>query len=88
MRVKRKIAYYCSTKILKLNTSYFSLSSTWYNKRYLLILSLMNAKIFKAYDIRGIYGTDFDEHDAYAIGRATVDFLGCQRLAVGRDARA
>lgn len=48
----------------------------------------MNAKIFKAYDIRGIYGTDFDEHDAYAIGRATVDFLGCQRLAVGRDARA
>ncbi len=47
----------------------------------------MNAKIFKAYDIRGIYGTDFDEHDAYAIGRATVDFLGCQRLAVGRDAR-
>ncbi|MBP6975948.1 MAG: phosphomannomutase/phosphoglucomutase [Candidatus Moranbacteria bacterium] len=47
----------------------------------------MNTKIFKAYDIRGVYGTDFDETDAYAIGRATVDFLGCQRLAVGRDAR-
>ncbi len=48
----------------------------------------MNEKIFKAYDIRGIYGADFDETDAYAIGRATVDFLGCQRIAVGRDARA
>jgi phosphomannomutase len=47
----------------------------------------MNAKIFKAYDIRGIYGSDFNEQDAYAIGRATVDFLGCERLAVGRDAR-
>ena len=48
----------------------------------------MNSKIFKAYDIRGIYGTDFTETDAYTIGRATVDFLACQTIAVGRDARA
>ena len=48
----------------------------------------MNPKIFKAYDIRGVYGTDFDETDAYAIGRATVDFLDCEHIAVGRDARA
>ncbi|MBP5993290.1 MAG: phosphomannomutase/phosphoglucomutase [Candidatus Moranbacteria bacterium] len=48
----------------------------------------MDTKIFKAYDIRGIYGTDFDETDAYAIGRAAVDYLECKRIAVGRDARA
>lgn len=47
----------------------------------------MHTQIFKAYDIRGIYGTDINEQDAYAIGRATVDFLACKRLAVGRDAR-
>lgn len=48
----------------------------------------MDKKIFKAYDIRGIYGTDFDEKDAYAIGRATVEYLECKKIAVGRDARA
>lgn len=47
----------------------------------------MDKKIFKAYDIRGIYGTDFNETDAYAIGRATVDYLECKKIAVGRDAR-
>jgi phosphomannomutase len=48
----------------------------------------MDQKIFKAYDIRGIYGTDFNETDAYAIGRATIDYLDCKKIAVGRDARA
>lgn len=48
----------------------------------------MNQAIFKAYDVRGIYGTDFDETDAYAIGRATVEFLECKKIAVGRDARS
>ena len=47
----------------------------------------MNSSIFKAYDIRGIYGTDFDEEDAYKIGRATVDILKLKTIALGRDAR-
>ncbi len=47
----------------------------------------MNTDIFKAYDIRGIYGEDFDEHDAYVIGRALVEILKIHIIAVGRDAR-
>lgn len=48
----------------------------------------MNPGIFKAYDIRGIYGTDLNEDDAYKIGRAVVTHLETKRLAVGRDVRA
>lgn len=47
------------------------------------------AGIFKAYDIRGIYGTDLKDETAYRIGRALVTFLGptCKKVAVGRDIR-
>jgi phosphomannomutase len=45
------------------------------------------AGIFKAYDIRGIYGDTLTEDTAYAIGRAFVTFLGCRKVAVGRDMR-
>ena len=45
------------------------------------------AGIFKAYDIRGIYGRDLNEQTALAIGRAFVDFLGCRKVVVGRDMR-
>ena len=47
------------------------------------------AGIFKAYDIRGIYGTDLTEDTAYRIGRAFVTFLGptCKKVAIGRDIR-
>lgn len=31
---------------------------------------MINPEIFKAYDIRGIYGQDFDANDAYKIGQA------------------
>jgi len=48
----------------------------------------MNPSIFKAYDIRGVYGKDFDEGDAYKIGRATIEALKLKTIAVGRDARA
>ena len=48
----------------------------------------MNPSIFKAYDIRGVYGKDFDETDAEKIGRATVDVLKLKTVALGRDARA
>lgn len=47
----------------------------------------MNPKIFKAYDIRGIYPTDLNEDIAYKIGRAVVQFLGANKIAVGHDIR-
>jgi phosphomannomutase len=43
--------------------------------------------IFKAYDIRGIYGKTLDEDLARRIGRAFVAFLGCRKVVVGRDMR-
>ena len=36
------------------------------------------AGIFKAYDIRGVYGKDLTEETAYRIGRAFVTFVGCK----------
>ena len=45
------------------------------------------AGIFKAYDIRGIYGEDLTEDVAYKIGRAFVTFVGCKKVVVARDIR-
>ena len=45
------------------------------------------AGIFKAYDIRGIYGETLTEDMATNIGRALVTFLGCRKVVVGRDMR-
>ena len=45
------------------------------------------AGIFKAYDIRGVYGTEITEEIVGDIARAFVTFLGCRRIAVGRDCR-
>lgn len=47
----------------------------------------INPKIFKAYDIRGIYPTDLNEDAAYKIGRAVVQVLKAKKIAVGRDIR-
>jgi phosphomannomutase len=47
----------------------------------------MDPKIFKAYDVRGIYPSELNEEYAYQIGRAFVAFLGVDRVAVGRDMR-
>ncbi len=47
----------------------------------------MNPGIFKAYDMRGIYPTDLDEHDAYDIGRAFVLHFRPKKIAVGQDIR-
>ncbi|MEQ8235051.1 MAG: phosphomannomutase/phosphoglucomutase [Gammaproteobacteria bacterium] len=46
------------------------------------------AGIFKAYDIRGIYGDTLTDDISRAIGRAFVDFLGCRTVVVGRDMRS
>jgi phosphomannomutase len=47
----------------------------------------IDAGIFKAYDIRGIYPDELDESVAERIGRAFVTFLGERRIVVGRDMR-
>jgi phosphomannomutase len=43
--------------------------------------------VFKAYDVRGLYPSELDEHGAYAIGRAYVEHFEPRRIAVGRDMR-
>lgn len=43
--------------------------------------------IFKAYDIRGIYGKDLNEELALKIGNAFANFLGKGPLVVSRDVR-
>jgi len=48
---------------------------------------VLDAKIFKAYDVRGIYPDELDEEGAYAIGRAYVQQFEPRRIAVGRDMR-
>jgi phosphomannomutase len=48
---------------------------------------VLNPEVFKAYDVRGIYGRDLDEEGAYAIGRAYVEQFSPARIAVGRDMR-
>jgi len=48
---------------------------------------VLDPKVFKAYDVRGLYGEDLDEEGAYAIGRAYVDEFAPTRIAVGRDMR-
>jgi phosphomannomutase len=56
---------------------------------------LAPAGIFKAYDIRGLYGTEMDETTAHAIGRAFARVLGRLRgkepselrVGLGRDMR-
>ncbi len=45
------------------------------------------AGIFKAYDIRGVYGKDLDEGMARRIGWAFATFLKAKRVIVGRDVR-
>ena len=47
----------------------------------------INLKIFKAYDIRGIYPADINEDVVYKIGRAIVQYLGAKKIVVGRDIR-
>jgi phosphomannomutase len=48
---------------------------------------VLDPKVFKAYDVRGLYGEELDEDGAYAIGRAYVAEFEPARIAVGRDMR-
>ena len=47
----------------------------------------LDPKVFKAYDVRGIYPAELDEEGAYAIGRAYVEQFEPNKIAVGRDMR-
>ena len=42
---------------------------------------------FHAYDIRGIYGVDFDKTTAYKVGYFLPELLGAREVLVGRDCR-
>ncbi len=48
---------------------------------------MLDPKVFKAYDVRGLYGAELDEEGAYAVGRAYVEQFEPRRIAVGRDMR-
>src|SRR5713101_2830470 len=47
----------------------------------------LNADIFKAYDVRGVYPSEINEDAARAIGAAFSAYLEAKRIAVGRDMR-
>ncbi len=51
------------------------------------IRKMIDTKVFKAYDIRGIYPAELDEEGAYAIGRAYAEEFEPKTIAVGRDMR-
>jgi phosphomannomutase len=44
-------------------------------------------KIFKAYDIRGVYPVEVSEDTAYKIGRGVAKFLKAEKIVIGRDNR-
>ncbi len=47
----------------------------------------MLSEIFKAYDVRGVYGKSLTDDIAYKTGRAFVSFLRCKEVVVGYDMR-
>ncbi len=42
---------------------------------------MLDPKVFKAYDVRGLYGDELDEAGAEAIGRAYVEQFEPRRMA-------
>jgi phosphomannomutase len=48
---------------------------------------VLDPKVFKAYDVRGLHPDELDEEGAYAIGRAYVEHFEPRSIAVGRDMR-
>jgi phosphomannomutase len=50
-------------------------------------MTKIDQKIFKAYDIRGTYPDQLNEEIAYKVGRALVEYLKPENVAVGRDMR-
>ena len=48
---------------------------------------MLDPRVFKAYDVRGVHPTELDEEGAYAIGRAYVEHFEPKTVAIGRDMR-
>jgi phosphomannomutase len=48
---------------------------------------VLDPRVFKAYDVRGIYPSELDEEGAHAIGRAFVEIFEPARIAVAHDMR-
>ena len=48
---------------------------------------MLDPKVFKAYDVRGVYPSELDEDGAYRVGRAFAERFEVERIAVGRDMR-
>ena len=48
---------------------------------------VLDPKVFKAYDVRGVYPAELDEDGAYRVGRAYVEEFEPRTIAVGRDMR-
>jgi phosphomannomutase len=48
---------------------------------------MLDPKVFKAYDVRGIYPDELDEDGAYAVARGYVEQFEPERIAIGRDMR-
>ena len=48
---------------------------------------MTNLTCFKAYDVRGELGVNFDASIAYRIGRAVARHFKAKKIVVGRDAR-
>ncbi|HTP57070.1 MAG TPA: hypothetical protein VMJ72_02235, partial [Candidatus Paceibacterota bacterium] len=51
-------------------------------------MDAVNPAVFRAYDIRGVYGEDFDATFAQRLGRHLAAHLGGGTMIVGRDGRA
>ena len=47
----------------------------------------INPKIFKAYDIRGVYPKDLDEEVVYLIVQAYAKFINAKKVVVAKDVR-
>jgi phosphomannomutase len=48
---------------------------------------VLDPKVFKAYDVRGIHPSELDEEGAHAIGRAYVEQFEPRKIAIARDMR-
>jgi phosphomannomutase len=46
---------------------------------------MINASVFKAYDVRGLYPSEINEDLFYQLGRAFIAYLGPGSYAVRRD---
>ena len=47
----------------------------------------MQEKIFKAYDVRGIYPNEISEADVYKISKAYLEFVNPKEVVIGCDVR-